>query len=170
MQIEEPFGLYRCCNQHDACFATCGTAAPFCERIFKQCMSKVCAEDHVGQTREDCERQATSMSTMTGAFGGGFHLASQRGDLSSGRLGACDCYDDAAAAERRWLDVFAQFYREHGHPPMNDAVAREKAREVVRKNTGARRGAAYFRALRKYNATTLSSERLFAWDNVRAEL
>ena len=61
MQIEEPFGLYRCCNQHDACFATCGTAAPFCERIFKQCMSKVCAEDHVGRTREDCERQALSL-------------------------------------------------------------------------------------------------------------
>ena len=170
MQIEEPFGLYRCCNQHDACFATCGTAAPFCERIFKQCMSKVCAEDHVGQTREDCERQATSMSTMTGAFGGGFHLTSQRGDASSGRLGACDCHDDADAAERRWLDVFARFYREHGHPPMSDAAAREKARDVVRKNTGAKRGAAYFRALRKYNATTLSSERLFAWDNVRAEL
>ena len=49
---------------------------------------------------------------------------------------------------------------------MSDAAAREKARDVVRKNTGAKRGAAYFRALRKYNATTLSSERLFAWDNV----
>jgi len=76
MQIKEPFGLYRCCNNHDLCFATCGTSQDFCEELFTSCMSKVCRSFGSGERREACQKQANGMSGMTRMFGGGFHLTS----------------------------------------------------------------------------------------------
>jgi secretory phospholipase A2 len=36
MQVKETFGLYKCCNGHDLCYATCGTSKGFCEKVVNQ--------------------------------------------------------------------------------------------------------------------------------------
>lgn len=39
MEVEEPFQLWRCCNSHDVCYASCGTTFKYCEKQFKNCMA-----------------------------------------------------------------------------------------------------------------------------------
>ena len=165
MQIKEPFGLYRCCNNHDLCFATCGTSQDFCEELFTSCMAKVCRSFGSGERREACQKQANGMSGMTRMFGGGFHLTSQRSDPERGKQGACDCYlpEDA---EARWLTTFTDFYVQHA--AMERDAAMSKAEDVLSKYKGHARGEAYFKMIKKYGNST--KELMFVWDEVRPDL
>ena len=165
MQIKEPYGLYRCCNNHDLCFATCGTSQAFCEDFFTRCMSKQCRSFGAGERREACQKQADGMSGMTKMFGGGFHLTSQRSDPERGKQGACDCYlpEDA---EARWLQTLTDFYAQHA--AMERDVAMSKAEDVMSKYKGHARGEAYFKMIRKYGNST--KEHMFIWDEVKSDL
>merc|ERR1712217_138165 len=103
MQIPEEFGLYRCCNFHDVCFSTCGTTHQWCEQEFKGCMKRVCKAPLDGDKKE-CKQQAKSFTSLTGAFGKGFHTSSQKM--------SCDCVDkaSAASAHKTYLTDFLQEY------------------------------------------------------------
>ena len=161
--MAEPYGLYKCCNGHDLCFSTCGTKQSFCEKTFKSCMKQVCAEK--GEEREACQKQADSLSGLTAAFGGSFHLKSQTGDAEKGRIGACDCYPNQGAADERWNKLFAEFYVKHAD--MSEEEAAVKAKDVLAKNAG-KKGEAYFKMIKKYQNSTKKTE--FIWDNVKDEL
>lgn len=163
MQVAEPYGLFKCCNGHDLCYSTCGTKKEFCEKTFKSCMKQVCSEK--GEEQEACNKQADSLSGLTAAFGGSFHLKSQTGDAEKGRIGACDCYDSAEAANDRWTKLFTEFYVKHAE--MSEAEAAVKAAEVLSKNAN-KKGEAYFKMIKKYQNSTKQTE--FIWDNVKDEL
>lgn len=170
MQVQENFGLYKCCNGHDLCYSTCGTTKDYCEKVFKSCMSDVCKKSFGGDPhmKAECDKQAQSMQGLTAAFGGSFHTRSQKGDEAKGQLGACDCYEDGQEAEDAWQAKFTQFYLAHADPAMNEEEAAAKAEEVLRKNTGSKRGEAYYKMIKKYQKSTKETE--FIWDNVKAEL
>jgi hypothetical protein len=59
------------------------------------------------------------------------------------------------------------FYR-YAEPEMNGEEAAAKAAEVLAKNTGSKRGEAYYKMIKKYQKSTKETE--FIWDNVKAEL
>jgi len=103
MKIEEPFGLHRCCNFHDVCFSTCGTTHDWCENEFRVCMKRVC-KAHSGTSRSSCSNQAAQFTSMTGAFGKGFHSSSQRT--------SCNCTPRAEAKDghRAYLKDFLLDY------------------------------------------------------------
>jgi len=89
LQIKEPHGLYRCCNFHDVCFSACGTTHEWCEKEFKRCMRKTCKQPDSGD-KPECKKQAETFSSLSGAFGKGFHSSSQKM--------SCKCMDKAEAA------------------------------------------------------------------------
>ena len=170
MQVSENFGLYKCCNGHDLCYATCGTSKDYCENVFKKCMTDVCKSKygHDPDVKAECDKQAQSMTGLTAAFGGGFHHRSQQGDAEKGIPAACDCYQGQEAADERWMEKFTEFYMAHADPPMKEEEAATKAAEVMKKNTGKKRGEAYYKMIKKYQKSTKETE--FIWDNVKAEL
>lgn len=163
MQVSEPYGLFKCCNGHDLCYSTCGTEKDFCEKTFRSCMKQVCSEK--GAEQEACQKQADSLSGLTAAFGGNFHLKSQTGDKEKGRIGACDCFPNQAAADKRWEALFTEFYTKHAE--LSDDDAATKAKEVLAKNAK-KKGEAYFKMIKKYQNSTKKTE--FIWDNVKDEL
>ena len=170
MQVSENFGLYKCCNGHDLCYATCGTSKEYCEKVFKTCMTDTCKNGfgHDPVTKGECDKQAQSMTGLTAAFGGSFHLRSQKGNAEKGIPAACDCYASEELAEERWMEKFTEFYMMHADPPMSEEKAAAKAEEVMRKNQGKKRGEAYYKMIKKYQKSTKQTE--FIWDNVKAEL
>ncbi|CAE8594857.1 unnamed protein product [Polarella glacialis] len=105
MQIKESFGLHRCCNGHDVCFSVCGTSHKFCEDEFSSCMKQVCKKPLSGK-KKACKEQAQSFSSMTRAFGQGFHHSSQRE--------TCDCVQkaDGSAEAQRQREYLETFYSE----------------------------------------------------------
>ncbi|CAJ1453302.1 unnamed protein product [Effrenium voratum] len=109
--IKEPYGLYRCCNSHDVCFSVCGTSHKFCEDQFSRCMNEVCEQKSPSE-REECTQQATSFSSMTKAFGKGFHQASQKD--------SCECAPKAEAKERH-REYLENFYRAYNSSKQSDA-------------------------------------------------
>lgn len=170
MQVNENFGLYKCCNGHDLCYSTCGTTKEYCEKVFKSCMKSTCEKSfgHNPAMKADCEKQANSMTGLTAAFGGGFHTRSQTGNKETGQPGACDCYESEEKADERWLQKFTEFYIAHAEPKMSEGEAAAKAEEVLKKNKGNKRGEAYYKMIKKYQKSTKETE--FIWDNVKAEL
>mmetsp|Transcript_25290 Transcript_25290/g.53709 ORF Transcript_25290/g.53709 Transcript_25290/m.53709 type:complete len:246 (+) Transcript_25290:236-973(+) len=103
LKIDEKHGLYRCCNFHDVCFSVCGTTHEWCERQFKSCMKRVCKQPDSGD-KEGCKKQAQSFTSMTGAFGGAFHVTSQEA--------SCECVpaDKAPELHRSYLTTFLEEY------------------------------------------------------------
>jgi len=104
MQIPEEFGLFRCCNFHDICFATCGTTHAWCEEEFKECNRRVCNLNPKGPKRKECKKVSKSFSGLTDVFGKGFHDSSQKE--------SCACEKEAAATSkhREFLSGFLQEY------------------------------------------------------------
>lgn len=104
MQMPEPYGLFRCCNFHDVCFSTCGTAFDWCEQEFAACLKRVCKTLPKGDERKGCKDQSKSFTSLTGAFGKGFYESSQKE--------SCQCVnkDLAAKKHRDYLKAFLEDY------------------------------------------------------------
>jgi len=149
LQVKETWGLYKCCNGHDICYATCGTDYQYCERTFKSCMATVC-KGYKDNQRKECTSQANSFSSMTAAFGGGFHSKSQKD--------ACDCYPNHEAAHQRRRVHLMDFYRRH----KDTDATEEKVTETLNKYKG-REGDLYFKLTKKYAKSAIH------WDNIKDE-
>eukprot|EP00931_Biecheleriopsis_adriatica_P039278 TRINITY_DN22465_c0_g1_i2.p1 TRINITY_DN22465_c0_g1~~TRINITY_DN22465_c0_g1_i2.p1 ORF type:complete len:262 (-),score=72.18 TRINITY_DN22465_c0_g1_i2:29-814(-) len=139
MQMQEPFGLWRCCNRHDVCFSSCNTTFEFCERKFEQCMKNRCKEPENVKSQDECMKSANSFSSMTKMFGKGSH--------SSTMFEVCDCADtekEAWQKRRDWvLDVYTRF------GPAEKASNETFIDEVLKKHKG-KEGTLYFDLIIKY--------------------
>jgi len=102
MEIEEPYGLWRCCNGHDVCYSTPGAAFSFCESEFSSCMAKVCDDFQDRVTGKACHEQANGFSSMTKMFGRGSHGGSQR-DVT-------ECVKSSEQAHNKWLSFLKEIY------------------------------------------------------------
>jgi secretory phospholipase A2 len=102
MEVQEPFGLWKCCNGHDVCYSTPGATFNYCEKTFHTCMKKLCKEYHKGGKRKQCQEQADGFSGMTKIFGRGAHSSSQRDVV--------ECLDSKTAAKDRWHTFIKDIY------------------------------------------------------------
>ena len=102
MEVQEKFGLWRCCNGHDVCYSTPGATFKYCEDTFGSCMKQVCEENHSGTAQEECHQQAQGFTGMTALFGRGSHASSQR-DVST-------CVGSPEEAQTRWLSFLAEIH------------------------------------------------------------
>jgi secretory phospholipase A2 len=143
MQIEEEFGLFRCCNRHDICFQSCGVTWRFCEKDFKKCMNDVCMSS---TKKKDCKEQADMFSSMTSMFGSAFFDTSQDG--------VCECVDSSDANKR-----YIAFLREIS----SDTIDIEDANQFVTKYEK-KPGIMVYKALKKYKDTTV------IFQNIKDEL
>eukprot|EP01065_Artemidia_motanka_P015015 TRINITY_DN18882_c0_g1_i1.p1 TRINITY_DN18882_c0_g1~~TRINITY_DN18882_c0_g1_i1.p1 ORF type:complete len:207 (+),score=36.66 TRINITY_DN18882_c0_g1_i1:226-846(+) len=150
MRVEEPFGLYRCCNGHDVCFATCGTTHKFCEDDFRRCMAATCARQP-GPKQKQCEDQANSFAGMTGLFGKGFHESSQ--------AESCQCAPKDKA-ESRWKEYAGKLYTQMTGSEDTGAVV---AATMNRHGKG-KQGMAVYELVRRYGA-----KKLVQFDGIPAE-
>jgi secretory phospholipase A2 len=150
MQVDEPFGLFKCCNGHDICYGICGASHKFCEKAFRICMKKVCKESD-GKMQE-CTQQAESFSGMTKIFGSGFH--------TKGQQDACQCVDksEARAAHKEVLLTFFGKYNQ-------TAATEENVEGILEKyEKKGKMGEAYFKLAKKHGTEFVR------FDNIKGEL
>ena len=106
MQVEEPFGLWQCCNGHDVCYSTCGAPFAHCEEQFSTCMKGVCDRLESSERRQACHEQANSFTSMTGLFGRGSHSSSQ--------MDTCECKTKGQEADNSWRAFLEAVYAKSG--------------------------------------------------------
>lgn len=116
LQIQEPYGLYQCCNGHDVCFSICGTSHSFCESEFRSCMKQVCKKPRAGSKKE-CRNQAKTFSSLTMSFGLAFHQTSQKE--------ACECLPKGEAVGRRHQEYLLAFYERYNTSAAFEATVAE---------------------------------------------
>jgi hypothetical protein len=109
LQVQEPFGLHKCCNGHDVCYGTCGVHFEYCERKFDECMQRVCKlyESAAPEMFEQCNTQRITFAGMTTMLGNRFFLNSQRD--------ACQCFPDEQAAYDRYHDAILELHQVRPH-------------------------------------------------------
>jgi len=160
LQVQEPFGLHKCCNGHDVCYGTCGVHFEYCERRFDECMQAVCKpyEAAASEMSEQCNTQRITFAGMTTVLGNSFFLNSQRD--------ACQCYPDEQAAYDRYHDAILDLHqvrprRERGARCRVCVLGRTTARAAVRRSLRKRR-ACVLQPVQKYRkdraTTALVSE------------
>lgn len=137
MAIDEPFQLWRCCNGHDVCYASCGASFKYCENSFKKCMAKVCKHPINKNNSTECQEQADSFSSMTAIFGKGSHTA--------GMQGTCDCFESEELAVERYLETMVKMYEAFGVEPNPTFV-----HETVAKYAPKRLGQLMFKLIKKF--------------------
>ena len=86
--VHEPFGLTRCCDDHDRCYSTCGRSFQDCEKSFSSCLVDRCTNTNITEhaanlTPELCIELATNLTAVSGALGAPFWEKTQQTD--------CDC-------------------------------------------------------------------------------
>jgi secretory phospholipase A2 len=150
MQVEESFGLVKCCNRHDICYWLCNTKFAFCEKKFKQCMTGVCKQLE-GEQASECKQQAQSFSGMTQVFGSGMH--------AQGQGMQCDCLSSAEEAAARHRAFLMQFYESYNVTAATD----EHVDSMLEKYKG-KEGEMYYLMVLKYGLQFVK------FDNVRDEL
>jgi secretory phospholipase A2 len=106
MQVEEPFGLWQCCNGHDVCYSTCGAKFGHCESEFGRCMKGVCDRLESPERQRECHEQASGFTGMTGIFGRGSHASSQRD--------TCECKTKGPEADAAWRAFIEAVYAKSG--------------------------------------------------------
>ena len=84
----EAYDITECCNDHDACYGTCGKPKKTCDRKLLECMKKKC-EDAVASglspaDDDTCIRSAQHMEEYTHVNCGEFKRLQKDG---------CDCHD-----------------------------------------------------------------------------
>lgn len=145
LQVQEQFGLHKCCNGHDVCYGTCGVHFEYCERRFDECMQGVCKlyESAAPEMFEQCNTQRMTFAGMTTMLGNRFFLNSQRD--------ACQCYPDEQAAHDRYHDAILHLHQvptrqQHPFESSRERVARcwacvgsHDARATVRRSLCKRR-------------------------------
>lgn len=161
MQVEEPFGLWQCCNGHDVCYSTCGASFQLCEDQFGRCMKGVCDRIQSPERARECHKQASSFTGMTGIFGKGSHASSQRD--------TCECKKKGPEADAAWRSFVEAVYAKsgatggmgqdtaainamlpHGHEPINDARTDGGAIDALMKAWKGKEGELAFDMVRRY--------------------
>ena len=128
MQIKEPFGLYRCCNNHDL-LRHLRHVSGFCEEFFTSYVKYAArlAAANGGRRAE----AANGMSGMTRMFGGvPPHLAALRPE--SGKQGRATA--TSLRTRRRVAHHLYRFYVQHA--AMERDAAMSKAEDVLSKYKG----------------------------------
>ena len=133
-QVEESFGLWKCCNGHDVCYSSCGASFAHCESTFKTCMTQVC--DALDQSqRSACHEQARSFTGMTGIFGAASHRMSQQG--------TCTCVPKAQK-RAAWLAFLSDLHTRGGQ-----AASEEELGALLDAHKG-KEGQLGYRAVRQF--------------------
>ena len=114
MEIDEPYGLWRCCNGHDVCYSTPAAAFSFCESEFSSCMANACGDFQDGDTSKACHKQASGFSSMTKMFGRGSHGGSQR-DVT-------ECVKSSDQAHTKWSNFLKEIYAAGGVKASNEKL------------------------------------------------
>lgn len=149
MQIQEPFGLYRCCNGHDVCFSVCGTTHAFCEQEFQNCMKEVCKNPLQGK-KKDCKQQAKTFSVLTKSFGADFHSDSQRE--------TCQCVPKGEAVAKRHREYLTAFMKRYN----SSAATEEEVDDALSQYQG-REGELYLRLVK------IHGNNFVRFDNIKGE-
>ena len=150
MQMDEPYGLYKCCNGHDICYGLCGTTHKHCESVFKKCMAGVCKVQNA-DIQANCTQTASGFSSMTAGFGKGFHHKSQ--------VNACTCIKKGEEFHKHYVDLLTKFYEENdpdNKPDLEKMLAKYKGKE----------GRMLFKLAKKYGV----EKKFVRFDNIHSEL
>eukprot|EP00929_Paragymnodinium_shiwhaense_P073451 TRINITY_DN37428_c0_g1_i1.p1 TRINITY_DN37428_c0_g1~~TRINITY_DN37428_c0_g1_i1.p1 ORF type:complete len:301 (-),score=46.06 TRINITY_DN37428_c0_g1_i1:331-1185(-) len=148
MALDEPFGLWVCCNRHDVCYSSCGTTFAFCEEEFKGCMNSVCEAGHLpdveegDRTKSKCKDTAEGFLALTAMLGKGFHDKSQE-------VG-CDCLgeEEKEAATERYELFLSDLYQ---HSQGVEKKAADEIRQTVAEHHG-REGVAVYKTVQEVGA------------------
>ncbi|KAA8494766.1 hypothetical protein FVE85_3007 [Porphyridium purpureum] len=114
LEVKEPFGLWPCCNRHDACYSVCGSSLKYCETAFKLCMRDVCEMSHNAGRHDECKQQARAFADITGMFGGQFHAKAS--------AEACACYKTKEEADEAHADFLRRLHMSYGNMALDNAV------------------------------------------------
>jgi len=106
LDIEERFGLWRCCNGHDVCYSIPGAEFSFCESEFSSCMTQVCDDFNDDTTGSTCQEQANGFSKVTALFGKVIHENTQR-DVT-------ECVQSSEQARLQWRSFLKDMHTEGG--------------------------------------------------------
>jgi len=126
MQVDDEYGLSKCCNAHDICYSFCGTPFDWCEEEFQSCLKKVC---NAHEDPSGCKETADGFSGLTKIFGSGFWKKAQKN--------TCECMNSKQAANERYLETMADFYAFKAEKLGEDASdPRKSAEKALRKWKG----------------------------------
>jgi len=154
MQVDEPFGLWRCCNRHDVCFSACDVKFDYCEKQFKKCIKERCAHDDNKGKESECKSQGDGFTSMTAMFGAGSHASSMQA--------VCECKKTEAAANSQRRDYIVDIYKRFGNKTKADDAAYIDG--LVSKYEG-KQGKLYLELIHKYGG----AEGFVEFDNIRNE-
>jgi len=157
LQMPDEFGLEVCCNNHDVCYAVCGTSFQKCEKKFKKCMKKLCTKKYRGEQKKNCMQSAQTFGGLTGMLGAGMHSGWQK------RL--CKCFETKEEAYAQHLKTLTELYEHLASKGASVGIPAEKAEQNLQKYEG-KEGELYVKLIRKYGV----EYELVKFDNVREEL
>lgn len=102
-QLEEEYGLHKCCNRHDICLQGCGMSFSTCQTAFRQCMKDVCNDQENGDIASDCHKVSNVFYDLQQEYGRPIFYEYQRE--------ACDCHEYEEEAHDGYVDYFKGVYQ-----------------------------------------------------------